>query len=242
MAEQKLAYGRATLDRSVGVAGDEPLSFVASSTGLNRYGYSLRNEGWRLGNYNANPVVLWMHDPFRPPIGHGQAASNGSEIVLGPVTFDRDDELGRMVESKYRRGFLSAVSVGFEFVKEDGSPILDWWRRDTNEMAAESFYDLAEISSVTVPGDPGALKRQSRLALASLGKELVELFDEQEDPAGQITQAELTAAVAAELVRLGIELPVKKTTPDPAPPVAGLDKTAASALLAAFDLPEGTSE
>lgn len=242
MAKQRLAYGRATLDGGA-VGADEPLTFTASSTGLNRYGYALRNDGWRLDSYNANPVVLWMHDPMRPPIGQGKALSSGEQIVLGPVLFDRDDELGRLVESKYRRGFLNAVSVGLHFVNEDGSPVDDW-RMSTQQLAEEKFYDLAEVSAVSVPGDPLAVRQQARHALALIGKELVELFDEQEDPAGQITRDELTAAVAAELMKLGIELPVKQEdkTPDPAPPVAGLDKTAASALLAAFDLPEGTSE
>lgn len=238
MPEQRPAYGRATLDRGAGA--DEPLTFTASSTGLNRYGYSLRNEGWRLDAYNANPVLLWMHDPMRPPIGQGHALAKDDKVLLEGVTFDREDELARAVESKFRRGFLNAVSVSWDFTTEDGAPVLDWWRLKPEQMRDEMFYDLIEVSAVSVPGDPRALIKQSRLALKALGKELVELFDEQEDPAGQITKGELAVAVAAELVKLGIELPVKKTTPDPAPPVAGLDKDAASALLAAFDLQEGT--
>ncbi|HEV2778829.1 MAG TPA: hypothetical protein VGX25_05455 [Actinophytocola sp.] len=248
MADHKLAYGRAQLDRGDLVAGqalDGPLTFTASTTGLNRYGFRLRNEGWRLDNFNANPVMLWMHNPMQPPLARGRALSKNPRLVIDEVTFDRDDEQARMVESKYRRGFLSAVSVGWDFVKEDGSPVLDWWRLSNEQIHNELFYDLAEVSFVTVPGDPGALQQQSRLALASLGKELVELFDEQE--VGTITQPELQAAVAAELERLGVRLdpqhdPNEKpgtraedVHPDADGPV-GLDQQAARTVLAAFDL------
>lgn len=237
MSEHKLAYGRAQLDRSAGPDG--PLTFVASSTGINRYGYKLRNEGWQLDNYNANPVVLWMHNPMQPPIGTGTALSKGGNIVLDAVTFDREDELARRIESKYRRGFLSAVSVSWDFVTKDGKPVLDWWRLSAEQMAGdEMFYDLGEVSAVTVPGDPRALIKQSRLALAKLGKELVELFDEQEHPDGTLTREQIHDAVRTELVAMGVSLehkpvPTKDTQPDEP---AGIDQDAARVVLAAFDL------
>jgi hypothetical protein len=233
MGEHTLAYGRATL-AAPPADGDEPLTFVASTTNMNRKGFALRNEGWRLDNFNANPVVLWMHNPFTPPIGTGRALSKNSKIVLDAVRFDRDDELARMVESKYRRGFLSAVSVGWDFVREDGTAVLDWWRLRPEEIRDELWYDLAEVSAVSVPGDPGALRKQSRSALSGLGRELVDLFDDQHDRAGVLTHAELGEAVRAELTRLGIEPPTK--TEDPAPAASTVDQDAAAAVLAAFDL------
>ncbi|PXY21132.1 HK97 family phage prohead protease [Prauserella muralis] len=226
-----LAYGRAQLDRAA-LADDGPLTFVASSDGLNRYGYALRTDGWRLDAYNANPVVLWMHNSFRPPIGQGRALNKDAHIVLDAVEFDRDDELARMVESKYRRGFLNAVSVGFHFVQEDGAPV-DTWRMKSEEIRDELFYDLVEVSAVTTPADPRALRQQSRLALAGLGKELVELFDEQEQ--GAATAEEIRTAVRAELAHLGIDLAAltKKEDPEDDAP-AGIDQEAAGAVLAAF--------
>lgn len=240
MAE-RLAYGRATLD---GPTGDGPLRFVASSTGVNRYGYALRNDGWRLEAYNANPVLLWMHNPMRPPIGQGKALSDGERIILDDVTFDHEDELATQVESKYRRGFLNAVSVGFHFLNDKGEPVEDWWRLSNEQINTECLYDLAEVSAVSVPGDPRAIAEHSRLALASLGRELVDLFDEQEH--GTITKPELRAAVRAELIRLGVRID-PKDDPDETPgqraedvrPDAdgsvGVDEAAAQAVLAAFN-------
>lgn len=228
MAE-RLAYGRATLD---GRPAEGPLRFTASSTGVNRHGYALRNDGWRLDNFNANPVMLWMHNPMRPPIGQGKALSDGERIILDDVTFDREDELAALVESKYRRGFLNAVSVGFHFLNDKGEPVEDWWRLSSEQIHTECLYDLSEVSAVSVPGDPRAIAEHSRLALASLGRELVDLFDEQERPDGAITKPELQAAVREELARLGINPDARPSAEEP----GGVDQVAAQAVLAAFNL------
>jgi hypothetical protein len=242
MTTTNLATARAQLDRSA-LADGGPMTFVASTTDTNRYGFALRNEGWRLDNYNRNPVVLWMHDPFTPPIGRGEARSTGTELLLENVVFDGDDELGRSVESKLRRGFLNSVSVGWDFQAEDGAPILDWYRLSPEEIAA-SFYDLAEVSVVTVPGDPGAVRMQQ--ALAPFGARLLGLLDERER--GEALAVEIRAAVAEELTRLGIDPatlggPPAPETPEPTPaPVPAVeppvDVTAARTLLAVLELPE----
>jgi hypothetical protein len=132
-----------------------PLTFTASSTALNRHGFSLRTDGWRLDNYNANPVVLWMHDAWSPPIGRA-AVRNAGDRIVAEVTFDQSDEFARSIEAKYRGGFMSAVSVGLDFVDADGAP-LDVWRLTPEKIRDEAFYDMAELSAVTVPSDPGAL-------------------------------------------------------------------------------------
>lgn len=238
MTEHKLAYGRAQLDRSaLAEGGDGPLSFVASTERINRYGFSLRNEGWRLDNYNANPVVLWMHDPWTPPIATGLAVSKSKTIVLDQVTFDGQDELAAAIESKYRRGFLSAVSVSWDYVTETGEPVDSWWGLK-QEQIDELFFDLCEVSGVTVPGDPGALIKQSRLALHKLGKELVDMLDDGQKPDSTITLEVLRAEIADAFDRRGMSAPGLNTPPDA--PVEGITQDAAQGLLAVFAT-EGTA-
>jgi hypothetical protein len=182
MSETRRALMRATLEKPA--AEDEPLTFVASSTGLNRYGFRLRPEGWTISNFNKNPVILWGHMSFLPPIGRGQAFIDG--VLKSKVTFDRGDPIGAEVDRKYREGFLSAVSVGFDFVDKKGAPITNWWRLTPEEIETESFYDLAEISAVSVPADPKALKTQSA-SMAAAALELIELAD---DPFGWLDRIE----------------------------------------------------
>jgi hypothetical protein len=240
-----LARTRATLDRSA-LADGEPMTFVASTQDTNRYGFSLRNEGWLLDAYNGNPVVLWMHDPWTPPVARGLARSDGERLLLGNVVFDAEDELARTVESKLRRGFLNSVSVGWDWRDGEGRPILEWWRLSPDQMRDEAYYDLAEVSVVTVPGDPGALRMTQ--ALAPLGARLLRLVEERER--GDAAAEDLVAAVREELTRLGIDPAALAAPPTPAPPPdpdvpappPGVDLTAARALCAVLELPKGENE
>jgi len=123
-----------------------PIRFVASSEGIKRDGIELKADDWRLDNYHNNPVVLWIHGYFSelPPIGKADAKIEDKQLIAD-VTFDQEDEFARQIESKYRRGFLNAVSVGWDDFKEDN----------------RVFHDLMDISAVPVPADPDALKMHS---------------------------------------------------------------------------------
>ncbi|MGH3788210.1 MAG: hypothetical protein ACRDRG_17050 [Pseudonocardiaceae bacterium] len=109
------------------------------------------------------------------------------------------------MESKYRRGFLNAVSVGIDFVDEEGGAPLNWWNLTPKQISTEAFYDLAEHSAVTVPADPKAVIEQSRQGLAHLGRELVELFDETQRPASRLPAAAVLAELDGQIARFGVD-------------------------------------
>lgn len=172
---------RASMLGRLAQSGDgETLTFTASSTGLNRYGFALRNGGWRIDNFNANPVILWMHMDHLPPIGRGRASLRDG-VLETQITFDRSDPFAVGIEKKYRGGFMNAVSVGFDFVNGDGAPIKDWWRLSADQINREAFYDLAEVSAVPVPADPKALRR-GRLAAGLMDDLLSGFVDPEADP------------------------------------------------------------
>jgi hypothetical protein len=170
MSERRLAYGLATLEPP---SDDDALTFKASTSRLNRYGFRLRTDGWKLSNFNLNPVVLWHHLDFMPPIGRARASVAGDHLSA-TVTFDRNDPFAASIESKYRNKFLHAVSVGFDFVDARGAAIKNWWSLSAEQIERDAFYDLAEISAVPVPADPGAV-RQHHAAFAAAGAEMLEL-------------------------------------------------------------------
>jgi len=158
----RLAYGALNLARS---DADSPVVFSASTETLNRYGFRLRHSGWRVANYQRNPVVAWNHDTSRPPIGRAEASLDGwNRSLRAAMTFDRDDPFAADVERKVRAGFLNAVSVGWGFVNADGSPISQWWRLTPEQIERDAFYDLEEISVVPVPGDPSAVRAEQSAA------------------------------------------------------------------------------
>lgn len=231
----KPLIGRAYLERADGT--DAPIVFTASTPGVKRDGLDLRGSGWRIDNFSKNPVFQWAHGRTSLPLGRVHATVE-SERLRAHVEFDQEDDFARQVESKYRRGFLNAVSVSWDFVDQRGVP-LDWWRLSEEQIRDEAFYDLTELSGVPVPADPQALIERQRSALRSLGHELIELFEEQEQPTGTATVDQVRDAVLAELSRLGIDLTPKTPSPAPEP----IDADAARTVLAAFPSLEGdTSE
>jgi hypothetical protein len=226
-----------------GKPGD-PIRFVASTPGVKRDGLDLRTNGWKLDNFRKSPVKLWCHDKTSLPIGVVKAETDAR--LVADVVYDQQDDFARKVESKYRRGFLHAVSVGWDFVDDKGQR-LNVARLSMTDIRDRAFYDLTELSGVPVPADPEALKEATRAGLRSLSRELATLFDDQESEHGELNVEEVRAAVWAEVERLGIPLEVLRHNaeqpdnravfvipPVPAPAVSGIDKDAARSLLAAF--------
>lgn len=182
MTDTARARLRGVLQKPEG--SDEALVFTASSTGLNRYGFALRNNGWRLDNFRNNPVVLWLHKDTEMPIGRAEAELRDG-VLETAITFDRDDEFAATIERKYRGGFLNAVSVGFDFVDRDGKPILQWHRMSADDIQNRAHYDLAEVSAVPVPADPQATVRQRSMLAASL---MDDFFHDTDNVATELTQ------------------------------------------------------
>lgn len=151
-----------------------PIRFIASTEGVKRDGLELRAEDWDTANYEKNPVVLWSHDYWGThlPIGRATVAIDG-KALLADVTFDPEDDFARQIESKYRRGFLNTVSVGW----------------DTHRDGTTTRNELLDISAVPVPGDPDALMERQIRGLASIGERLLELTDEPADLQGDEAEA-----------------------------------------------------
>ena len=93
---------------------DKTLRFVAATEGTKGDGINLRMQGADLERFRKSPVIMWAHDYSRPPIGRADVqVENG--MLMADVTFDESDPFAADIARKYRDGFLSAVSVGFDF-------------------------------------------------------------------------------------------------------------------------------
>jgi HK97 family phage prohead protease len=153
-----------------GQAESGPIRFVASTEGVARDGLVIEAAGWRLENFQKNPVFLWVHDYRSLPIGRvTRAAVEGSNLSI-EVEFDQQDEFARKVESKYRRGFLNAVSVGWQ--------ILNLTPGGRNEAPRVVEAELLEVSGVPVPSDPDALMERQARGLAALERQLADILAE----------------------------------------------------------------
>lgn len=131
----------------------DPITFVASTPGKKRDGFDLDISKYNLENYQKNPVIMDRHNYFGLPIGKGTAFFEDGQLKVR-VFFDQKDEMARTQNQKYIDGFMNAVSVGWNFIR--------------GEDDQDESYDLLEISTVPIPGDPDAVMERSMRAMQAM--------------------------------------------------------------------------
>ena len=136
------------------VEDGQPTLFVASDEAEDRTGWVITAAGWELEHFQKSPVFLYMHDQSIPPIGRVAKIWAEGKQLLAHVRFDEQDDFAKMVQGKYRRGFMQGVSVGFN--------ALDFEERqgvDGKRGILFKRQELVELSAVPVPANALALKR-----------------------------------------------------------------------------------
>lgn len=91
--------------------------FLASDETVDSYGDIIKADGWDLKTrFKANPVIMWIHDYWQPPVGSGIKAKveNKKELMIDALFMTVDqypwaDTIFKMVDA----GFLRGNSVGF---------------------------------------------------------------------------------------------------------------------------------
>lgn len=124
------------------------VSFIASTEAEDRMGDVIRQDGWQLDRYKANPVVLFGHSHSQP-IGrsHNVRVENGQLKADIEFASEEIDPFAAKIGKMVKAGFLKAVSVGFRPL--DVKPIKSGYEFIKSE--------LLEISIVSVPANQEAL-------------------------------------------------------------------------------------
>jgi len=136
---------------------------VASAPTPDRYN-DIVEPTWNLKRFMSNPVVPFAHDYTRPPVGKVRNLEVVNGLLVASIEWDESPEnpLGRTVASQFRRGFMSAVSVGFapgEVVPRATLPEDSPYRADSGNLYKEP--ELLEISAVPIPAHQDALAIRS---------------------------------------------------------------------------------
>ena len=196
-------------------------SFVLSDETVDRVGDVIMAGGWQLDNYKANPVVLWGHNSYAPPIGTASrvrtARVDGRRALVGDLTLV-DEEVNPHAEAIWRlveAGVIRTVSVGFKPIKvRFGEEITDKERKKLGLSDWSVVYDESELlenSLVSVPANPNAVQ----LGLKDLVSKGI-LTDTQArawmDEYPTTEEAALERARAA--VRSVVDMGAVKTAPD----------------------------
>lgn len=190
--------------------------FRANDGEYDRYNDRLSVKGWKLDNFNANPLILYNHDAGLGlcsdqkslPIGKGRAYVEGDALMVD-IEFDQDDEFAQRVESKVAKGILNAVSVRY-FMTEGK------YRENEKGGYDSDEHELLEISVVTIPGNQRALRQKAAL-------EQRDAFAE-----GIVKRAvDEVGKVVAEAFAKALAEHAQKTQPAPAPePIQKFDAAA----------------
>lgn len=141
------------LEKAVDETKDDEISFpfVLSTSAPDRQGDVIDQNGWQLGNYRKNPVVLFGHDYGSLPVARASACYVAGDKLKAVDRFSDDHELARNCAALVSKGFLNAVSVGFR-------PIKWMWAEDRGMFAADfAECELLEHSVVPVPAHQDAL-------------------------------------------------------------------------------------
>lgn len=134
---------------------DRTLDFIVSDDQPDRDQDVIALSGWDLKQWRKNPVVLWSHDSYSPPIAAGvkiwkedgtlRSRARFQEADLNPFA----DMIFRMLVGK----FLRATSVGF-IARQ-----WEWSEDNENRPRGIDFMkqELIEWSVVPIPANPRAL-------------------------------------------------------------------------------------
>lgn len=131
------------------------IRFVFSDGSVDRAGDTIDPLGWELGAFNENPVALWAHNSFDPPIGRASNVLIEGSRLMGDIEFAAADvyAFGDTIYRMVKAGYINAVSVGF-------MPIDYKWADDDDARPWGIDFlkqELMEISVVPVPCNANAL-------------------------------------------------------------------------------------
>jgi HK97 family phage prohead protease len=138
--------------RAVGSENSRMIEFIVSTGDVDRENDTINPEGWDLKDYKKNPVVLWVHDHWSPPIGKALNIYLDGDALVSMCEFTPEDlnPFGYQIYRLYAGGFMHACSAGFQ-------PI-EYMYDETRKYGVNyNKQSLLEYSGVPVPANPNAL-------------------------------------------------------------------------------------
>ena len=139
--------------------GSRAIEFVCATDGVKRDNNRLRNDGWDIGSFAKNPVMLWAHDYNHPPVGSWrdwriEDDEDGNPALAMTAVF-AEYEFANTVYDLYTAGHMRAVSIGWTPLEYE--EMLD----DEGRVVGFDFIrnELLECSAVPIPAAPDALMK-----------------------------------------------------------------------------------
>jgi HK97 family phage prohead protease len=134
------------------------ISFRGSTGDIDRCNEVVEPKGWKLDNYQKNPVFLWAHNYSSPPIGKAVRVKKGKDGLDFDIQFATAEEypFADTIFKLYQGGYLKSVSVGFIPLEWEDHKWEDGKERPKPDRTILK-QELLELSAVSVPANPNAL-------------------------------------------------------------------------------------
>ena len=130
-------------------------TFILSDESLNSYGYRVLTTGIELDQFRRNPLMLYLHDDQRMPIGHWDNIRTDGDRLLADAVFDTGDPFAAEVARKVEAGIIRCCSIGFDIIEVSEDPAL---LLPGQQLPTVSRSRLVECSICPLGANPGALK------------------------------------------------------------------------------------
>lgn len=159
------------------------VDFVISTDSVDRYGDTVSVKGWSLKAFKRNPVVLFAHDSWSPPIAKASRVRVEDGKLKARAEFMGKDlnPFADSIFQMYVQGFMKATSVGFMPIKYN-------WSEDEKRSGGIDFeeQELLEFSAVPVPANPEALIEAREAGIDTLplkhwAESILDRWEEAED-------------------------------------------------------------
>jgi HK97 family phage prohead protease len=187
--------------------------FVISTGAVDRDRDVIHQTGWQLDNYQRNPVVLWAHSSWEPPIAKAVSLGVSGDSLTAVAEFASPDvyPFADTVYQLLMGGFLRATSVGFRPLELT----YDTDRGGYNFLRSE----LLEFSVCPVPCNPQCLMdaKSKGVELAPLKSWAERTLDQMSEEPGLWLPRSQVEAVFAALSTTTLSLPAPRSTPAPTP-------------------------
>lgn len=134
---------------------------------LNSYGTRVLTAGMDVGQYERNPVLLYMHERGNV-IGYMKDVEKGDGEVTGEPVFDEASELSRRCKRQWEFGSLRMVSAGLDILElsADASLAVEGQTRETITRSR-----LTEVSVVDIGANDDAIVLKMGGERIELGRE-----------------------------------------------------------------------
>jgi HK97 family phage prohead protease len=138
--------------KAIGEGDSRLIEFCITTDSVDRGQDTVAADGWDVSNFMKNPVTLWAHDHYAPPIGNSRSLSKQGNKWMSICEFTPQDvnPFGYMIYQLYKNNFMHACSVGFQPIEYSFAEERNW---GVNYLQQE----LLEYSCVPVPANPEAL-------------------------------------------------------------------------------------